>query len=59
MCVSRNAKLTAVTKERDELVAALKMIATYRDGQCDNGYGARYVAETALAKVGAGEGKEE
>ena len=46
-------ELTAVTKQRDRMAEALKMIATfdYDDLQCDNGYGARFVAREALQSL--------
>ena len=46
-------ELTAMTKQRDRLAEALKMITTfdYTDLQCDNGHGPRSVATEALQSL--------
>lgn len=43
-------QLAEITEQRDRLVDALLMIATFRieDGQCDNGFGPAYFAREAL-----------
>ena len=45
--------IATLEQQNAELVAALKLIATFRDsdGQCDNGYGPRHNALLALRKV--------
>jgi hypothetical protein len=46
-------ELATVTAQRDSLAEALRIITTfdYSDIQCDNGYGARYVAAEALQSL--------
>jgi septal ring factor EnvC (AmiA/AmiB activator) len=43
----------ALKKQRDRLAKALQMITTfnYEDNQCDNGWGARYVAQQAIQSL--------